>query len=121
MEHSRDFLQICVFDEVPVNGGSSSRRKESKFLGHLAVSLSTVYNLGRVEGLFRIKLPVVLLNYRKSEKQALLNLFITFDPPLPPPHKLRSYISNMSSSKYSTPLLAFEASCFDSCLGVDLK
>lgn len=80
-------------------------RKERNWLGSLSVPFSTVWERVRIDGMFHVKIPILSLGYEKSESplaaevpslagliatgETLLHLFVTLDPPLMQPPKLK--------------------------------
>ncbi|KXS14582.1 hypothetical protein M427DRAFT_498440 [Gonapodya prolifera JEL478] len=106
-----EMIYINLFDEVMVDLVVDDRdkdkvihqRREKNWLGSVAVPFSFVYEQLRVDGVFPVKLPIVLLNYEKNRSTAreneitigvdgsmdtLLHLFITLEPPLARPDPL---------------------------------
>eukprot|EP00210_Caulerpa_lentillifera_P000546 g527.t1 len=114
MKNCSDLIEIRLFDEVPGKQTSSRRAKERRFLGHLNISLATVYHLGKVEGTFKVHLPDILLNYKKNEKPALISVFVSFDPPLPPPNGLSLQVNKTHLHENRTQSVAKKALELDS-------
>ncbi|KAJ3340876.1 Coiled-coil and C2 domain-containing protein 2A [Gonapodya sp. JEL0774] len=115
-------IYINLFDEVVVDLTVDERdkdkithqRREKNWLGSVAVPFSFVYEQMRVDGVFPIKLPLVLLNYEKNRSAAreneiligvdgtsetLLHLFITLEPPLARPEPLNLKFRSDESPK----------------------
>ncbi|XP_064382985.1 coiled-coil and C2 domain-containing protein 2A-like [Halichondria panicea] len=92
-----DSLYISLFDEVVTDILSDERQRstnihhriEKKWLGSFTIPFSTLHQRERVEGMFRVEVPLVLLGYSQAADEVLemtththLQLFITLEPTL---------------------------------------
>jgi hypothetical protein len=86
-------------------------RKERFWLGSLSVPFSTIWERIKIDGMFAVNIPMLSLGYEKgtssassegpslagliSSGETLLHLFITLDPPLMQPAKLKLKVRSL--------------------------
>ncbi|XP_038057381.1 coiled-coil and C2 domain-containing protein 2A-like isoform X2 [Patiria miniata] len=118
----KDTIYIHLFDEVVTDlleddrdrGTNIHQRMERRWLGSISMPFTTVYFQGRVSGTFRMEAPMVLLGYDRSSENVnpgsanatYLTLFITIEPPLTSPEKLKEKFDSNEDDK----LLAYAES-----------
>lgn len=122
VQRCTDELFFNIFDEVVVDVLQDERqrrtnvhqRRERRWLGTFALPISTIYMNQRVEGSFKVDVPIVLFGYQRAHvgpgstgsmllptvpgsaqaqivQDTYLSIFVTLDPPLRviPPGVLR--------------------------------
>lgn len=109
LQGSQDIISVNIFDEVScgsgiissnhsprykqrienddTEAGSTYPKRDRYFLGCLKLPLSTVFQVGRLEGTFDLETPPVLLGYQhdKNGRRSLLRVFATLQPELQRP------------------------------------
>ncbi|GMH34202.1 hypothetical protein BSKO_02036 [Bryopsis sp. KO-2023] len=107
LQRGSDVVTINVFDEISVKrkrpptirspqrrhadspdpGNGLYPKREKRFLGYLSLPISTVYQLGRVEGTFELEAPPVHLGYQRERygRSPILGVFVTLKPELQKP------------------------------------
>lgn len=118
-------LFLNLFDEVTINlkDGQDAdsdkiihQRKERNWLGSMHMPFSTIWERVRIDGMFHMKIPMITLGYERansvvstetpqlagliSSGETLLHLFITLDPPLAQPQKLKLKFQSEESEKF---------------------
>ncbi|KFM58390.1 Coiled-coil and C2 domain-containing protein 2A, partial [Stegodyphus mimosarum] len=109
LESVKDIIYINLFDEVAVDLLEDDKerstvvyeRLERRWLGNLKIPFTTLYLNSKIEGMFRINVPPVLLSYQNeprpwlsgmpgvSSNQTYLSFFMTIEPCLQLPDVFR--------------------------------
>uniref|UniRef100_A0A7E4VS45 C2 domain-containing protein n=2 Tax=Panagrellus redivivus TaxID=6233 RepID=A0A7E4VS45_PANRE len=87
-----DSLEVNVYDQK-VNKLPSDDREpnsiheqmEKTWLASLSVPFSTIYSLGKIDGILIAKRPLFLTGYKFPHQSSYIKMMITLDPPLTPP------------------------------------
>ncbi|RYG64977.1 hypothetical protein EON64_12895, partial [archaeon] len=87
MEQVRDLVYFTVFDEIFEDDkerggyleGEETRRREKVYLGSFSVPFSTLYSMGRVEGVFRLDTPLLNMGYAPSPSSIAAPLSLAMD------------------------------------------
>ena len=74
LQHIRDEVVFSLFDEIEEDDswrgtameGENTARTERRFLGSFSLPFNTIYNLGRVEGVFRLDTPLMNFGYASA-------------------------------------------------------
>ena len=105
LQKAVDVIHVTLFDEVVSNISSETEEETSttkvihqrvvnKWLGCIKIPFSTLFFNGKIEGTFRVRMPSILLGYRKSKEGFLndqfrstgshsyLHFYLTLDPAL---------------------------------------
>ena len=110
LEAVTDHLYLNLYDEIFTDMVQDDRfrdrrtmqRQERNWLGTLTIPFSTIYEHGKIEGNFHVRVPIICHGYQRDpgnaflgfkEHETLLNLFITLEPHLPQPPTLRTKVS----------------------------
>lgn len=118
-------LFLNLFDEVTINMKDKAdadndkiihQRKERNWLGSMNMPFSTIWERVRIDGIFHMKIPMITLGYERansvvatetpllagliSSGETLLHLFITLDPPLVQPQKLKLKFQSEEPEKF---------------------
>uniref|UniRef100_A0A915EGR8 Peptidase S1 domain-containing protein n=1 Tax=Ditylenchus dipsaci TaxID=166011 RepID=A0A915EGR8_9BILA len=104
-----DCLQLNIFDQLitPLDydkePNTFHEQVESKWIGTVSIPFSTIYSLGKIDGLLTVAPPLFCSGYRMTEKHANMKLLITIDPPLLPPritaHPAANYVCDEVDQK----------------------
>lgn len=93
MSHLNDYFEFRLYDRILTTLDYDNRETntiheqvENRFLGQAVIPFSTVYSLGKIDGVTSIQKPLFHTDYKFiMEKPSQLKILITSDPPLLPP------------------------------------
>ncbi|KAE9556318.1 hypothetical protein FO519_000501 [Halicephalobus sp. NKZ332] len=87
-----DHLNLTLYDQhvrkLPHDDrepNSIHKQIERRWLGSAAIPFSTIYSLGKVDGVIAVKEPLFSSEYRLLKHHSFLKVMITLDPPIIPP------------------------------------
>jgi coiled-coil and C2 domain-containing protein 2A len=132
----RDEVCFNVFDEVIMSLPKDDRsemvvheRRERRWLGSFSVPFGSLYENSRVEGVFRVDTPTTLLGYHPAgtgstvdmsvaqharlvagkdiAPKTMLSVYLTLEPPLPPPQPIIDRPTSAEDASFEKPLAAF--------------